>query len=439
MSDGRPHLIAPGSPQNQERIMRRFIITKSFLGTALLALGMSIALPLVLTAAQEETVDVVLHVRNAANPDGGIEQLALTADWRVGGDDDDILFGQVIRAAVDGGGNVYLLDAQLCHVEVFSPEGEHLRTLSREGEGPGEIREPADMIFMPDGTFGILTRFPGRLTKLNADGDPVGQLTIGLADPTEGGFTAVHYGACSGENLIFVGNSFQQAEGGQNRNWYIGRFDQEGIEQVRYYERDFFVDFQQPKLVERDLIASFLFACAPAPDGRVYVAPHRHQYSIHVYESDGQLERVIERQFENRPRRDIEITRIRGVFEGWSRGRPAEMEFDIEETATTVTRLVRITGDGHLWVETSLSCVDQPAGVFETYDVFDARGHYVKQVAVSCPGDPMDDELFFLNDDLAVMIGKYHPTFYALMGRVAVKGEDEEEANIEVTCYKLPH
>ena len=35
--------------------------------------------------------------------------------------------------------NVYLLDHHLKQVEVISPDGEHLLTLSREGDGPGEL------------------------------------------------------------------------------------------------------------------------------------------------------------------------------------------------------------------------------------------------------------------------------------------------------------
>ena len=65
--------------------------------------------------------------------------------------------------AVDPSGRTWVGENE--QVEVFSPEGEHQSTLSREGEGPGEIRAPADMLFLPDNTFGIVTRFPGRMTR----------------------------------------------------------------------------------------------------------------------------------------------------------------------------------------------------------------------------------------------------------------------------------
>ena len=64
-------------------------------------------------AGHETMVDGVVHVRNAAQPAAGIESLRLEERWRVGGADEEFLFGQVIRAITDPDGNVYLLDAQL--------------------------------------------------------------------------------------------------------------------------------------------------------------------------------------------------------------------------------------------------------------------------------------------------------------------------------------
>lgn len=75
--------------------------------------------------------------------------------WRVGGEESELLFGTVIEAISDNQGAVYLLDHQLCHVQVFSPEGVLLRTLSREGDGPGEVRLPRDVVMLSDGSIGI--------------------------------------------------------------------------------------------------------------------------------------------------------------------------------------------------------------------------------------------------------------------------------------------
>ena len=102
-------------------------------------------------AGQEVTADGVIHVKNPASPPQGVETMQLEELWRVGGaGEDQTVFGVILQALPDEQGNLYVLDLQLSQVFVFSPEGKLLRTLSREGEGPGEVRNPTDMFFMAD-------------------------------------------------------------------------------------------------------------------------------------------------------------------------------------------------------------------------------------------------------------------------------------------------
>ena len=81
----------------------------------------------------------------------GEETVGLTELWRIGGDTDDDaeFFGVLSQITTDEAGNVYLLDRQLTEVKVFSPDGEYLNTIGREGEGPGEFRRPSDLFITP--------------------------------------------------------------------------------------------------------------------------------------------------------------------------------------------------------------------------------------------------------------------------------------------------
>ncbi|MFN2370323.1 MAG: hypothetical protein ABR506_04115 [Candidatus Krumholzibacteriia bacterium] len=60
-----------------------------------------------------------------------MRSIALQEQWRIGGDDEDVLLGIVTRVLVDDANNIYLLDQQLSEVQVFTPGGEHLKTLGR--------------------------------------------------------------------------------------------------------------------------------------------------------------------------------------------------------------------------------------------------------------------------------------------------------------------
>jgi len=127
-----------------------------------------------------ETIDGVVHVKNPAKASGGVQILNMQEQWKVGGEDDeDILFGLIPRACSDEAGNIYVLDSQLNQVLVFNPEGEMVRTLFREGEGPGEIRQPRDMMVLGNGRVGVVQEFPGVVIFVENDGTPAGRVKIG--------------------------------------------------------------------------------------------------------------------------------------------------------------------------------------------------------------------------------------------------------------------
>jgi len=73
----------------------------------------------------------------------------------------------------DAAGRIYVLDADGHRVLVFAGDGSHLRTLGREGEGPGEISWPIRMDVKPDGTVLIDDIGRGRTHGFDAEGDPL--------------------------------------------------------------------------------------------------------------------------------------------------------------------------------------------------------------------------------------------------------------------------
>ena len=93
---------------------------------------------LVWTTALAQPQQITLPEKSPAQRTVQLEEI-----WRVGGEDDEeILFGVVAFGVLDEEGNMYLLDSQLSQVLVINPEGELIDTLGREGEGPGEMRQP---------------------------------------------------------------------------------------------------------------------------------------------------------------------------------------------------------------------------------------------------------------------------------------------------------
>ena len=412
--------------------IRRFALGWVLLATFLLAA------PIGLAEQPAFPADVPV-VENPAIPPNGLQVVQLEEMWRAGGEDSEVFFGHVFRAVADDQDNVYLLDTQLSEVPVFSPTGEHLKTLSREGEGPGESREPADLTMMPDGTLGIVQRFPAKVVKVTLDGTPAGNMEFG--DSAAGGFNSVFTGRLRGDNLMFVAQYATRTEQMQTRTWYVARFDAAGQEVARCWSQDLVIDFSNPVIRETDILNPIVFGSTPGPDGKVYIAPFWDDYSILVYASDGSLDHVVTRPFEARKRVDLETGRIQRVFDFWGSRGGGLLPTEVQPNATAITDLY-VDAENRLWVENSRSAEAGPAEAMLTYDIYDAEGRFDRQVALVCDGDPQDDELFRVSDDMVVLIKGSIPALYASMAGGAVEAIEEEEAaeaaDMEVVCYRWP-
>jgi len=377
----------------------------------------------------------VITVKNTgpAKPPGAVH---LTEQWRVGGEDSDILFGVVSEAVSDEHGNVYILDNQLCNVVVISPEGEHIGTLSREGEGPGEVRMPRDVVILDDGSIGIALLFPSKLVRLTPEGEPLPSMVMGAKD----GDSTTPYVTLSCEaragTLLMAGQHSVPVDVGQERRQFLCIVNEDRTMGPPLCESSYIMDFTTPLVSEKELIPSFYFSNTIGPDGRVYAALSRDEYSIGVFSPVGTLEKVITRKFDNRPRTSRETRRIDAVFAAADRQTPRRIE-SVIEPKNPVTPSLFVDEDNRLWVQNSHSGDNQPEGVLMTYDLFDADGNFERQVAIHCEGDPAYDELKFLPDGRILLIkGMVLARWSAFdFGTVDWPHEEEEVSSMEIICF----
>lgn len=357
--------------------------------------------------------------------------------WRVGGEDEEFFFGMIVDCLTDAEGNVYLLDNQLCCVEVFTARGEHLRTLSGEGDGPGEVRIPQALVTLPDGALGILELFPGKIVKLSLEGDPRGNVTLGGNGDPQTGFVAAFNSENRGGTILVAAQHSTLTDGGQDRTQYLARISEEGEELVRFRAASMTLDFNNPRFVERDLLPAFLLASTVGPDGHVYVVRKRDQYAIEVYNPDGELVRVIEREFEIRKRDDRDLHRMNALVDAWIQGFPGEMPRDLEAYEPAITEMF-VRDDGTLWVQHSRSGHDLPPGILLSFDTFDPGGQYLQEVHIAAEGNPAYDGLKFLTGDRVLLIKGYVLARWASRGaRNATFDEEEETGPMEVVYCKM--
>jgi hypothetical protein len=388
-----------------------------------------VAVAAVAQAGQEVTEDGVLHVKNGAEPSKGVEIMTFEESWRVGGEDSEDFFGLITQVVIGDEGKVYLLDTRLSEIPVYSKDGERLTTLSREGDGPGETRTPTNLINMPDGTLGLVQMFPGKITKIDTEGVPMGVFEAGGSDPTQGGFMLFYDCFSGGGEIIVSGEEIKQnPPTGQIRTNFVASFDSEGNEKARFLAKEQEMDFTKFSFDEDALNrVDFRKACS-GPDGRVYVAPVRNSYEIQVFNPDGSLERIITREFQHRPRADKDYNAVKTAVEAQLAQLP-NATIKVSRTEPDVGAL-QFGPDGNLWVTSSRSGYEQPEGILATYDVFSPDGHFIKQVAAQVEGNGLEDNLFFTPDGGAVLVTGFTEAVRSLQsgGAGAAASEDEEEA-----------
>jgi len=393
-------------------------------------------------AGTVEMNEGVPHVHNGAVPSEGVSTLQLREMWRIGGNDEDTFFGVIIQVQTDEQGNIYLLDQQLAQVFVYSPDGQLLRTISRSGEGPGEVRRPEDLVLLPDGTVGLVQNSPGKVVRLTREDIPVDSVNITGGDPASGGFSILHAGKCRGGQFLLGGVHVRQGDGPaqQNRTDFVSAFDLAGNELVCYHQTEYVFDFQNFRFSEPDFIPWCQRRCDLDDAGLLYAAPERNAYSISVFAHDGSLVRVIDREYNRLQRTPEQKQQLIDLFSSELRQLPFEFEVVVGDYFPDIAWIqngLRVAPDGTLWVLSSRGTIAQPAGIMQTYDLFDREGHYTRQVQVACAGDGQKDYLFFSGRQRVLLVTGFIDALRSALGGGTSDAEDSEAAPMEVVCFEI--
>lgn len=400
-------------------------------------LALPLALALVATLpAYGKTVekDGVQQIMNPAESRAKAETLELEELWRVGGDDDEVLFGVITDVIADKDGNFYLLDAQLNEIQVYAPDGEYLRTIGREGEGPGEFRGAFNLMMLPSGNIGVLQAFPSKIVGLTPDGEPADAFTLPATE--DAGFKVLFMAQNAGEDLGIVYGFNQPSEAGFTQVSVLSLFDSTAGNERRLHSQASGMDAANPVIAETEW-DSFRNRWAAGPDGRVYAAVEFGQYSINVWNPDGKLSHVIRREYPSHVRTDEHKKDLLEIYKGFTRQIPIpNIKYEVEDAWNPVQRLFA-RDDGSLWVATSNGSIDQPEGVVGGFDVFDKDGRFARRVTLKGQGDPTTDGQFFVRDRLFV-VTDWLNAMMALQGGAPPEGESDEEAEpMEIISYKL--
>ena len=382
--------------------------------------------------------DGVPHVINSATPRDGVQALQLEEVWRHGGDDDeDMLLGIITRVVSGQDGNLYVLDSQLMEVKVFNPEGELVNTLGRQGQGPGEFQSAQSMVFLPDGSLGVVQAVPGKVIALNLDGTPGTVVALGQ-NPADGGFAILQEAALGGDTFVIAGIEMHMApEAGQlarDMHMFIRGYDMEGNKLRTFYEdinRSIFGEGFVLREIEWDNPTRRFAVDA---DGQLVMGIPRNEYELSIFGPDGELRRVFSRPFESYPRNEMMVARYDRMLEAQARQMSPDGAREVAENEQDIWN-IRCHSDGTYWVQSSRDVFDPPTGTFTAWDVFSPEGEYIRQVTAAIPGTPGQDLLFMTGHGQAVQITGFWDAVLSAMGAGA--DEDAEGAPMEIICYAI--
>lgn len=213
--------------------------------------------------------------------------------------EEEYQFGRLSEDAVagDGAGHVLVLDRQLVRVLEYGPDGRHVATYGRQGNGPGELSFPGSLDLGPGDTLWVTDMVNRRLTGYpRAGGDP---RTIPYPDASS--FPSAQVEAVPGAFLQSLAPFGPPEEGQEDRGEPLVRFDAD----LRPLDTLWTAPPEPSDVVQMELggqgivlrMASQFwpaFEWRALSDGSVVVAD-TVDYLLRVLDGDGTLRRVIRR------------------------------------------------------------------------------------------------------------------------------------------------
>lgn len=311
------------------------------------------------------------------NPEQGAwgegEAWTLVEDLRIGSVDEQgpALFGEIAAVEPDPLGRIWVLDRQAKELRVFDGRGAHVRTVGREGGGPGEFRDPIGMAWGPGAQLWIADPANARFSVFDTAGRYVTshpRRVGGYALPWRGGF---------GPDGTFQEIAMVTAPGGESR-YALLRFNA-AMEPADTVLLPTFRGDQFELRGEKSFVAASVpFApgqvVALDPAGGVWVGTN-DRYRLAKLDADGDTALVIERNAPPVPvtpgEREEAVERLRWFTEQGGRIEPGRIP-------RRKPAYQHVIGDGEsgVWVRPALAAGESGAA----FDVFDPEGRYLGRV-----------------------------------------------------------
>lgn len=227
-----------------------------------------------------EDIDGVRHVHNLAPLWGDEPKIKLEFVQKIGDletENENYLLFRPAGVAVDGDGNILILDSGNHRIQKYSSDGKYLATIGRKGQGPGEFTSPMSMCIGTDGNIYVGLMF--QMAVLTPDGKELKR--IKMPYPVE------HFYLTPDNNIL----CWSVDQPGQREFKPVAKL------RILNHDGDIANEFGKLKEYEDDLLTidGNLGTFSTDINGLIYHALF-YQNAIEKYNSDGELLQVSDRQ-----------------------------------------------------------------------------------------------------------------------------------------------
>jgi hypothetical protein len=288
-------------------------------------------------------------------------------------------FGTVEDMCHGPGDEVLVLDGIANRIGRYSPGGEFLNWIAGEGEGPGEILGPSDMVLTADGCLAVNDLARSRVTFYGQDGSVLRDIQ---------GFVPFPPTRLRASTAGLVGTRRDFDREANRYGFRVGLWTDSPQSDLIYHSR--MTDFDREN-IQRTVSSTNIALTASPVDGRVYVAPvSTTDYRILIYAADGTREGEIsmERPRVRRPQAEIDRESEERNRQLREEGAPPDMVWEPREYENQIAALW-VGPENRLWVRDGTSA--QPL-----FHVYSPRGE--KLFDCSLAGGSTGDGLSFAID-----------------------------------------
>jgi len=314
-----------------------------------------------LEAQKVKTVNGVQVVENPEKPKAPKNiptKFSLEEDFKIGDSEvEEEMIAQVTFFAVDENESIYALDWKANNIKVFDRDGKFVRTIGKQGQGPGEINFPSGLLITPENELLIEDAGNRRLAYFTLEGEFLRNVSV--ADKT------------SLTNLVMdnkgnvLARQFIIHE--EDMSFEIRKFDKDlnnlfTIESIPFTFRD----PQKDKMNPFDFVQIYFFDS----EGQIYFGNPK-EYEIQIFSSEGKLKKKITKKYKPEKITEEDIEKIMDRIPDMGFGMKNMMEFPKQFPAYEA---YTVDEEGRLIVRT-YNKAEEEDNVY--LDIFDAEGKYI--------------------------------------------------------------